>query len=42
MNVKKRFYKSVSLVQSGGQWELNLDQRKLKTPLGSAFQVGPK
>jgi len=38
--VKKRFYKEVSIVQSSGAWEVNLDQRKLKTPLGSPFKVG--
>lgn len=36
---KKRFYKNVSIVQSNGKFEINLDQRKLKTPMGSPFQV---
>jgi len=36
---KKRFYKNVSIVQSNGKFEINLDQRKLKTPMGSPFQI---
>ena len=36
---KKRFYKNVSVVQTNGQFEINLDHRKLKTPLGSPFLV---
>jgi len=36
---KKRFYKNVSLVQSNGKFEINLDHRKLKTPLGSPLQI---
>jgi len=36
---RKRFYKNVSIVQSNGKFEINLDQRKLKTPSGSIFQV---
>jgi len=36
---KKRFYKNVSIVQSNGKFEVNLDQRKLKTPIGSPFQI---
>jgi len=36
---KKRFYKNVSLVQSNGKFEINLDQRKLKTPMGSPFEI---
>lgn len=36
---KKRFYKNVSIVQSNGTFEINLDHRKLKTPMGSAFQI---
>ena len=36
---KKRFYKNVSIVQNNGTFEINLDQRKLKTPMGSPFQV---
>lgn len=36
---RKRFYKNVSVVQHNGQFEVNLDSRKLKTPLGSTFQV---
>ena len=36
---KKRFYKNVSVVQSNGQFEINLDHRKLKTPMGSPLLV---
>jgi len=38
-SIKKRFYKNVSIVQSEGAWEVNLDQRKLKTPLGNPLKV---
>jgi len=34
-----RFYKNVSVVQSDGKFEINLDHRKLKTPMGSPFQI---
>ena len=36
---KKRFYKNVSVVQSNGQFEINLDHRKLKTPMGTPLLV---
>uniref|UniRef100_A0A0C9R261 Putative f1-atp synthase assembly protein n=1 Tax=Amblyomma americanum TaxID=6943 RepID=A0A0C9R261_AMBAM len=36
---KKRFYKQVSIVRSGDQFEVCLDQRKLKTPLGKLMLV---
>jgi ATP synthase F1 complex assembly factor 2 len=36
---KKRFYKNVSVVQNNAKFEINLDARKLKTPLGGPFQV---
>lgn len=36
---KKRFYKNVGVVQSNSSFEINLDNRKLKTPCGSSFQV---
>ncbi|XP_023347358.1 ATP synthase mitochondrial F1 complex assembly factor 2 [Eurytemora carolleeae] len=36
---KKRFYKNVSVVQNNSKFEINLDHRKLKTPLGGPFQV---
>jgi len=36
---RKRFYKNVSVVQNNGQFEINLDHRKLKTPLGNTFQI---
>ncbi|XP_076314628.1 ATP synthase mitochondrial F1 complex assembly factor 2-like [Tachypleus tridentatus] len=35
----KRFYKGVSISQISGKYEVNLDQKKLKTPLGRVFQV---
>ncbi|XP_070581078.1 ATP synthase mitochondrial F1 complex assembly factor 2-like [Ptychodera flava] len=35
----KKFYKSVSITQSGGLYEINLDKRKLKTPMGKIFTV---
>ncbi|XP_064619474.1 ATP synthase mitochondrial F1 complex assembly factor 2-like [Lineus longissimus] len=36
----KRFYKNVSISQANnGGYEVNLDQRKLKTPLGKLFVV---
>ncbi|XP_013791253.1 ATP synthase mitochondrial F1 complex assembly factor 2-like [Limulus polyphemus] len=37
--VPKRFYKNVSISQINGKYEVNLDQKKLKTPLGRVFQV---
>lgn len=36
---KKKFYKNVSVVQANGKFEINLDHRKLKTPLGSPLLV---
>jgi len=36
---KKRFYKNVSVVQANGKFEINLDHRKLKTPLGSPLLI---
>ncbi|XP_033630129.1 ATP synthase mitochondrial F1 complex assembly factor 2-like [Asterias rubens] len=36
---KKRFYKNVSITQSGKTFEINLDRRKLKTPNGQLFTV---
>ncbi|XP_064478655.1 ATP synthase mitochondrial F1 complex assembly factor 2-like [Ornithodoros turicata] len=36
---RKRFYKNVSVTQSEGQFEVCLDQRKLKTPMGKVFTV---
>jgi len=38
-STRKKFYKNVSIVQSNGFYEINLDQRKLKTPGGSTFKV---
>jgi len=35
----KRFFKDVSVVSSGNNYELTLDSRKLKTPLGNVFKV---
>ena len=37
---KKRFYKNVSISQIGStKFEINLDKRKLRTPLGNIFTV---
>jgi len=36
---RKRFYKNVSVVQNNGKFEINLDNRKLKTPSGTLFEV---
>lgn len=36
---KKRFYKNVSFTESEGKFEINLDKRKLRTPLGNVFQL---
>ncbi|XP_030841010.1 ATP synthase mitochondrial F1 complex assembly factor 2, partial [Strongylocentrotus purpuratus] len=37
---KKRFYKNVSITQSGSKaFEINLDQRKLKTPSGQPLVI---
>lgn len=35
----KRFYKSTSILESGGKFEITLDQRKLKTPKGNIFAI---
>lgn len=35
----KKFYKNASIVQNQGWFEVNLDQRKLRTPTGNLFQV---
>lgn len=37
---RNRFYKNVSVAGSAGTYEVNLDHRKLKTPLGNVLQVG--
>ena len=37
---KKRFYKDVSVVSSGGDYEITLDSKKLKTPGGSVLTLG--
>ncbi|KAL1422976.1 hypothetical protein MTO96_021569 [Rhipicephalus appendiculatus] len=36
---KRRFYKEVSIVRSGDQFEVCLDQRKIKTPLGKLLLI---
>ncbi|XP_078692799.1 ATP synthase mitochondrial F1 complex assembly factor 2-like [Branchiostoma floridae x Branchiostoma belcheri] len=36
---RKRFYKNVSISQSNGMYEINLDRRKLKTPMSRLFSV---
>lgn len=35
----KRFYKNVALTRSNGEFEINLDQRKLKTPMGKVLRL---
>ncbi|XP_018027649.1 ATP synthase mitochondrial F1 complex assembly factor 2-like isoform X2 [Hyalella azteca] len=35
----KRFYKDVSVAGTSGCYEVNLDHRKLKTPMGNVLQV---
>ncbi|KAG5889014.1 hypothetical protein JTB14_033943 [Gonioctena quinquepunctata] len=35
----KRFYKNTSILRSEGKFEVTLDQRKLKTPMGNVFAV---
>lgn len=37
--VRKRFYKKVGTVQSNKEFEVTLDNRKLKTPAGQIFRV---
>jgi len=41
MIARKRFYKDVSVVHEGraGLYEICLDGKKLKTPLGKPFKV---
>lgn len=39
LQTRKRFYKKVSTVQSNKDFEIILDNRKLKTPAGSIFRV---
>ncbi|CAN8029921.1 hypothetical protein HPB47_027624 [Ixodes persulcatus] len=36
---RKRFFKNVGIVKSEGKFEVCLDQRKLRTPLGNHFTV---
>jgi len=40
VRAKKRFYKDVSVVSSGGDYEITLDSKKLKTPGGSVMTLG--
>ncbi|XP_050728869.1 ATP synthase mitochondrial F1 complex assembly factor 2-like [Eriocheir sinensis] len=37
--VRSRFYKNVSVAGNAGTYEVNLDHRKLKTPLGNVLQI---
>lgn len=39
VSAPKRFYKNSSVLFSDGKYEITLDQRKLKTPKGTLFQV---
>lgn len=36
---RKRFYKNVHITESDGKFEINLDKRKLKTPMGNLLQL---
>ena len=36
---RKRFYKKVGIVQSNNEFEITLDNRKVKTPGGQIFRV---
>ncbi|XP_065582390.1 ATP synthase mitochondrial F1 complex assembly factor 2-like [Artemia franciscana] len=36
---RKRFYQNVNVVECDGQYEINLDSKKLKTPGGQVFKV---
>lgn len=36
---RKKFYRSTGILQHEGNFEVTLDQRKLKTPMGNVFQV---
>lgn len=36
---RKRFYRKTGILESGGKYEVTLDQRKLKTPKGNLFIV---
>lgn len=36
---RRRFYRSVTVAGTGNDYEVNLDHRKLKTPMGNVFQV---
>ncbi|XP_077305573.1 ATP synthase mitochondrial F1 complex assembly factor 2 [Lithobates pipiens] len=38
-NERKKFYENVSISQGDGGFEINLDRRKLRTPLGKVFMV---
>lgn len=39
MQARKRFYKKVGTVQSNKDYEITLDNRKLKTPAGEILRV---
>lgn len=36
---RKRFYKKTGILCNDGRYEVTLDQKKLKTPLGKAFYL---
>ena len=38
----KRFYKKTGILSNGDHYEITLDQKRLKTPLGNVFQVRSK
>lgn len=35
----KRFYRKTNILSNGDNYEITLDQRKLKTPTGKVFEV---
>ena len=38
-SAKKRFYRNVDVISAGGQYEVTLDSKKLKTPNGATFCI---
>lgn len=38
----KRFYRKTGILSNGDKYEITLDQKRLKTPLGKVFEVKSK
>ena len=38
----KRFYRKTGILSNGDKYEITLDQKRLKTPLGKVFEVQSK